>query len=63
MPKQTADYEEQMLRAAELYYYGDYTQAEAAEKLGVTTDFWDWKGQHTVVSAESTFKTVPRPAA
>ena len=36
MPKQTADYEEQMLRAAELYYYGDYTQAEAAEKLGVT---------------------------
>ena len=30
MPKQTADYEEQMLRAAELYYYGDYTQAEAA---------------------------------
>lgn len=30
------DHEEQMLRAAELYYYQGCTQAETAEKLGVT---------------------------
>lgn len=31
----------------------DNTLAALAQAYGVATDFWDWQGVHTIVSAES----------
>ena len=29
------------------------TLTELASAFGIATDFWDWQGQHTIVSAQS----------